>query len=480
MLVAIYSRKSKWTGKGESVENQLILCREYLTHVLHLPQETQIREYIDEGFSGKNTKRPDFLRMLKEMEEEHFDYLVCYKLDRLGRNLLDLTMLMEKLEKEATSFISIKERFDTTTPIGKAMLYFSGVLAQMEREQIGERVRDNMMLLARSGRWLGGNTPLGFEAVKVEVQEGEKRKTHSRLKPIKKEQQVVRQIFSLFLSTDSLNQTVKRLAEEGVKNRRGNPFTVMGIRDILVNPVYCCCDIYSCHYYLELGCQLAVEKGAGKRKRGFIAYGKTNSRKYKNQANDYSQWILAEGIHKGVIPSKEFIQVQKLLAKNRDKGNHFRQNRNKSALCSGMLYCSCGQLMRPKYYPLKKGEEEKNRTFFYLCRGKEESRGSSCQQRNLRGRELDEAVWQVFSIGRKERTSGQSEEEDLQARRKSLREQIERVEITSAGIFLSFKNPFHNITIPFPQPLGPTMAINSPGYTQKEISFNTLVSPRRV
>ena len=109
-------------------------------------------------------KRPQFQQMLRDMEERHFDYLVCYKLDRLGRNLADLAALMEGLEHRGTSFISIKEKFDTTTPIGKAMLYFSGVLAQMEREQIAERVRDNMLMLARSGRWLGGNTPHGFEA----------------------------------------------------------------------------------------------------------------------------------------------------------------------------------------------------------------------------------------------------------------------------------------------------------------------------
>ena len=84
MLVAIYSRKSKWTGKGESVENQILMCKEYLTHVLHLTKEAKIREYVDEGFSGKNTKRPAFIKMLADMEAEHFDYLVCYKLDRLA------------------------------------------------------------------------------------------------------------------------------------------------------------------------------------------------------------------------------------------------------------------------------------------------------------------------------------------------------------------------------------------------------------
>ena len=179
MLIAIYSRKSKWTGKGESIENQIVMCREYLTYVLHISEEAQIQEYRDEGFSGKDTKRPMFQQMLRDMKQEHFDYLVCYKLDRLGRNLLDLTTLIERLEKQHTSFISIKERFDTTTPLGKAMLYFSGVLAQMEREQIAERVRDNMILLARSGRWLGGTTPYGFRSIKVEEREENRKKTQN-------------------------------------------------------------------------------------------------------------------------------------------------------------------------------------------------------------------------------------------------------------------------------------------------------------
>ncbi|MDY5700613.1 MAG: recombinase family protein [Lachnospiraceae bacterium] len=480
MLVAIYSRKSKWTGKGESVENQILMCKEYLTHVLHLTKEAKIREYVDEGFSGKNTKRPAFIKMLADMEEEHFDYLVCYKLDRLGRNLLDLTLLMEQLEKENTSFISIKERFDTTTPIGKAMLYFSGVLAQMEREQIGERVRDNMVMLARSGRWLGGNTPLGFEAVKIEVQEGEKKKTHSRLKPVKAQQRIVEQIFSLFLETGSLNRTVKRLTGEGILNRNGHPFTVMGVRDILVNPVYCCCNQESCRFYRLLGCQLAIEGGAGKRGRGFMAYGKTSSRKYKNQQNDYSGWILSEGRHKGLIPAGKFIQVQNLLSENKSKKSSFRQNRNRTALCSGLLYCSCGQLMRPKYYPAKAGESGENREFFYLCRGKEESKGKSCCQKNERGRELDERVWKEVKarIGKQEVGEDTPKEaEEIEKKRRIMKKYVKKIEIMPDGLSLKFMDSFHDTTIPFPQPLGPTIAMNSPGNTEKEISSNTLVSP---
>ena len=113
------------------------------------------------GFREKY-KASRFQQMMEDMRKNHFQYLVCYRLDRLGRNIADLALLIDKLNRENTEFISIRERFDTTTPMGKAMLYFSGVLAQMEREQIAERVRDNMAMLARDGRWLGGNTPLGF------------------------------------------------------------------------------------------------------------------------------------------------------------------------------------------------------------------------------------------------------------------------------------------------------------------------------
>ena len=179
MLIAIYSRKSKWTGKGESVENQLVMCREYIDKFITSGEKADIIEYEDEGFSGKNTKRPQFQKMMNDINEKHFDYLVCYKLDRMGRNIGDLAFLIEELERKKIAFVSIKEKFDTSTPIGKAMLYFSGVLAQMEREQIAERVRDNMVMLARSGRWLGGNTPLGFEAYKITKENsGEERKLH--------------------------------------------------------------------------------------------------------------------------------------------------------------------------------------------------------------------------------------------------------------------------------------------------------------
>ncbi|MCC8045555.1 MAG: recombinase family protein [Clostridiales bacterium] len=222
MRIFIYSRKSKWTGRGESVENQLVMCREYVEKYIEGADKAEIVEFEDEGYSGKDTKRPQFQKMMVRIDKGECDYLVCYKLDRLGRNIADIANLVEKLDKKNIFFISIKERFDTTTPIGKAMLYFAGVLAQMEREQIAERVRDNMIMLARKGRWLGGNTPLGFRAKsEAKVTISGKSKTSFRLVPDKEELKTVRFIFSEYLEKQSLSSISSYFLTNDIFTKRG-------------------------------------------------------------------------------------------------------------------------------------------------------------------------------------------------------------------------------------------------------------------
>lgn len=397
MLIAIYSRKSKWTGKGESVENQLIMCREYIAAFVEGGKEAEIIEYEDEGFSGKNTKRPQFQKMMKDLQERHFDYLVCYKLDRLGRNLADLAALMEKLEKRNTSFISIKEKFDTTTPIGKAMLYFSGVLAQMEREQIAERVRDNMVMLARSGRWLGGNTPLGFDSQKQEKEAqgkggASKTKTFYSLVQNDSEIELAKFIFSSFIEKRSLSQVMKMLLTDGIKTRGGNDFSISGIRDILTNPVYCKADEAAYQYFYDLGCQVCIDREELDGETGLISYAKTSSSIYKNQSAAYDAWIIAMGRHRGIIDGKDFVQIQTWLEENREKGDNFRRGRNNVALLSGVLRCTCGYLMRPKNYPANRLNERGERTFAYLCPQKDHTHGVGCQNKNVHGNTLDDAV----------------------------------------------------------------------------------------
>ena len=167
MRFYIYSRKSIYTGKGESIENQIELCRSYISSKYPCDPDPHIKIYEDEGFSGKNTERPQFQKMLCDIQLDPPDFIVCYRLDRISRSVSDFSTFIEKLNRLSISFLCIKEEFDTSRPMGKAMMYIASVFSQLERETIAERVRDNMLLLARSGRWLGGTPPTGYTSKKI-------------------------------------------------------------------------------------------------------------------------------------------------------------------------------------------------------------------------------------------------------------------------------------------------------------------------
>lgn len=404
--IAIYSRKSRWSGRGDSVENQVTLCKEYIDRFIKPLDQVTLRIYEDEGFSGKNTRRPQFQQMMRDIRQESFQYLVCYRLDRLGRNLIDLATLIEEMKQREISFVSVKERFDTSTPMGKAMLYFAGVLAQMEREQIAERVRDNMYLLARSGRWLGGNTPFGYESAgEKQVQlDGKIRKTWY-LKERKEECAWVVFLFQQYQATGSLTKTAALLARHNIRTRNNRAYTPASVRDILRNPVYCQADADSYAYFRELDCHLCLTPAQADGSRGYLCYGKTSC---GNRPNPPKTWILARGKHPGLIPGKDFVAVQKLLDRNRCHKTKGRVQNEEALLC-GLLYCSCGCAMRPKSYKTARFPQE-GRRFSYRCTGKDHSPAlketqkekaglpatfsASCSRKNLQGNTLDHWIYQ--------------------------------------------------------------------------------------
>jgi DNA invertase Pin-like site-specific DNA recombinase len=195
MKIAIYSRKSVYTGKGESIENQIDLCKSYCERILTY-KDIEYIVYEDEGFSGKTINRPKFQQLLNDIKSKKIDVLICYRLDRISRSVADFSSTLELLQKHNVNFISIKEQFDTSTPMGRAMIYIASVFAQLERETIAERVKDNMLQLAKMGKWSGGQLPLGFSSEKVVFMSEEmKSKSFARLVPIPEELEIVKFIY---------------------------------------------------------------------------------------------------------------------------------------------------------------------------------------------------------------------------------------------------------------------------------------------
>lgn len=393
---AVYSRKSRFTGKGESIENQIELCRRYINLNYPNASEKNIFIYEDEGFSGGNTDRPQFKKMMDDASEKKFNVLICYRLDRISRNIGDFAKLIDRLGELGISFESIKEKFDTDSSLGRAMMYIASVFSQLERETIAERIRDNMHELAKTGRWLGGNTPTGYRSVQVQtITVDGKKRSSCMLKIEESEMTAVKKIFEKFLESESLTAVETYMIQNHIKTRKGKDFSRFSIKGILRNPVYMIADSDAWEYLSVLGAEIFAEKSDFDVNCGVMAYNKTLQKKGKtNKIRDIKEWIITTGRHKGVVSGKEWKQVQECLERNSVKA--YRKPKNNTALLSGLLYCGdCGHYMRPKIYNsfYKDGEKK----FSYLCEMKEKSRRSECSVSNPAGNELDAEVIKEIS-----------------------------------------------------------------------------------
>ena len=261
--IAIYSRKSRFTGKGESIGNQVELCRAYIAAHEGPEALASLVVYEDEGFSGGNLNRPAFQAMMKAAREKRLRAIIVYRLDRISRNISDFAALIGTLSQLGVAFISIREQFDTGTPMGRAMMYIASVFSQLERETIAERIRDNMHELAKTGRWLGGVTPTGFaaESVTALTVDGKTRRA-CRLRLIPEEAELVRTVYGLFLQNRSLTTTEAELMQRGLRTRRGKYFSRFAIRAMLQNPVYLVADGEARRYFEGLGAELYPDASA--------------------------------------------------------------------------------------------------------------------------------------------------------------------------------------------------------------------------
>ena len=388
--IAIYSRKSKFTGKGESIGNQVELCKEYIK--VHCGEEA-LRDaviYEDEGFSGGNLNRPAFKEMMTAVKERKHKAIIVYRLDRISRNISDFSGLIEELSYLNVAFISIREQFDTGSPMGRAMMYIASVFSQLERETIAERIRDNMHELAKTGRWLGGTTPTGYasESVKSITVDGKTKKA-CKLKIIPQEIEIIKTIFDVFVETNSLTITEAELMRRRLFTKNNKHFTRFAIKAILQNPVYMIADEDAYRYFQEQGADLFSDREAFDGTYGIMAYNRTDQEKGKTTVYlPIDKWIVSVGGHKGVIPGKEWVQVQKSLEQNKSKS--FRRPRSNEALLTGLLFCRCGSRMYPKM--TQRMTADGKRIYTYVCKMKERSQKSVCDGKNVNGNTLDMAV----------------------------------------------------------------------------------------
>ena len=184
---AIYTRQSVDRIDSISTESQVEFCKKEVSG-------ENYKIYTDKGYSGKNIARPAFQEMLSDIKAGKVNRVIVYRLDRISRSVLDFANLIEVFQKNRVDFVSTMEKFDTSTPIGKAMLMIVMIFAQLERETIQQRVIDAYSSRSKRGFYMGGRVPFGFELVETTI-DGIRTKMY---KPIEEEAEVIRLIFSMY------------------------------------------------------------------------------------------------------------------------------------------------------------------------------------------------------------------------------------------------------------------------------------------
>ena len=221
---AIYTRVSTedQAKEGFSLDAQIDKLRSYCNARDWIVAD----EYIDDGYSGRNVKRPAYSRMMAEMDR--WDLLLVIKMDRIHRNSKNFMLMMEHLNNNKKEFASMSESFDTSTAMGRFVMNIIQGIAQLESEQIGERVYIGMEQKAKmNGGVLGFNIPYGYEY------------SDGNLIIDDEESLIIKKIYSWYKEGNSMGKITKMLNSTKTPTKKGGFWAKKTISKILKNPTYC-------------------------------------------------------------------------------------------------------------------------------------------------------------------------------------------------------------------------------------------------
>lgn len=286
MKYAIYARVSPRGSdyEGEtSIPMQINYCKEWVK--FHAGEVVAV--YSDEFFSGKDTNRPEFQKMWKQVlsGQADFDTVIVYKISRLSRSQRDSVNLMADLFQHGMGFVSATENFDYSSPAGRAMLGMMQVFNQMEREQTAENTKNKMRSIAKEGYWPVGKPPFGYRR-------GNKKDNLLYIDEIKAA--IVRDIFNLYVSSTPMQK---------IKKKYKAFLQASQIYNLLRNKTYLGLIVYDNEIY--------------------------------------------QGKHEPIITKDLFERAQKILpCKERDYIERKKLHRY-DYLLTGLTFCSCGSRLIP-------------------------------------------------------------------------------------------------------------------------------------
>ncbi len=295
MYDALYARQSVEKTDSISIESQLEYCR-YET------RGRPYQEYIDRGYSGKDTCRPAFEQMLADIRRGEVARVIVYKLDRISRSILDFTNMMDVFQKYRVEFVSSTEKFDTAAPIGRAMLNICIVFAQLERETIQKRVADAYSARSRRGFYMGGRIPYGFARTDAVI-DGVKTAMYTA---VAEEAEQIRLLYSMYADPKhSLGDIVRHFQDNGIAHLRGGQWGTARLSALLRNPVYVQADADVYAFFKSQGAVIVSPASGFTGENACYLYAGAKSEPNGRSELRGREVVLAP--HAGIVPSRDWL-----------------------------------------------------------------------------------------------------------------------------------------------------------------------------
>lgn len=343
-MIAIYARKSVERENSISIEAQIEMCK-------YEARGEQCVIYSDNGYSGKNTNRPDFQRMIEDIKANKIHKVIVYRLDRISRSILDFAEMMDLFQKYKVDFVSATEHFDTSSPMGRAMLNICIVFAQMERETIQQRVTDAYESRSQKGFYMGGRVPYGYKLIPTTIN-GIQTKMYEAEPEEAEDIKLIYQLYSKPSAT--LGDVFRELVKRGINiNRRGNTWSTPRLSEVMRNPAYTYADSKTYEFFKEQKSNIIDSPDCYTGETGLYLYkGENTNRK----TWDLSNQNIVVAPHKPLVDSDTWITCRKKLLSN----HQVKTCKAKNSFLAGLIKCGhCGYSMAVRKSSRAKSEPVK-------------------------------------------------------------------------------------------------------------------------
>lgn len=354
-IKAFYGRQSVDRKDSISIESQLEFA-------LHEFGGKAFKKYTDKGYSGKNTDRPKFQELVRDIERGLISDVVVYKLDRISRSIVDFAKMMEMFQQHHVEFISATEKFDTSTPMGRAMLNICIVFAQLERETIQRRVQDAYYSRCEKGFHMSGVAPYGYKLEETVIGGIKTKKLVTD--PVAAEQ--VRLMFAMYSEPNtSFGDIIRYLANQGI-SISGGEFHRSTLSKLLHNPVYAQADLELYKFFKTQGASITNDASDFSGMNGcYLIQGRGVSERKESSLKDQ---IVVVAPHEGLIPSETWLSCRKRLMNNVTVGG---ERKAKNTWLAGKIKCGrCGMaLLAPSTSVGKHSFRCQRRTTSMNCEG---------------------------------------------------------------------------------------------------------------